>query len=363
MKKIILLIIIFLSTVSNSNAQRIKDLAYFKGISTEQLIGYGLVVGLAGTGDSHRSSFTIQSITSMLKRFGITVPETNLRTRNVAAVMITAKVNNLYKEGTEFDVVVSSMGDATSLMGATLLMTPLSGADGSVYGIAQGPISIGGFDINTGSGGRVAKNHALSGRIPGGGKLEAEIPGGEINQSELSLILREPDFTTLNNVATAINQQFGDGTASAEGASEVRLIVPNNVTDFTSFISQLESIEVQKDVVARVVLNERTGTVVTGSNVRISPVTISHGSLNISIQSFPLVSQPNAFSQGETVLFNNLVPNADQESGNAVTIDGATNVQEVAAALNSLNVSPRDIIAVFQALKEAGALTAELIII
>ncbi len=363
MKKVTLALIIFLITFSNSNAQRIKDLAYFRGISSEQLIGYGLVVGLAGTGDSHRSSFTIQSITSMLKRFGITVPETNLRTRNVAAVMITAKVNNLYKSGTEFDVVVSSMGDATSLMGATLLMTPLSGVDGSVYGIAQGPISIGGFDINTESGGRVAKNHALSGRIPGGGKLEVEIPGGEISQSELSLLLREPDFTTLNNIASAINQQFGDGTAESQGASEIRLVVPNDVTDFTSFISQLESIEVQKDVVAKVVLNERTGTVVTGSNVRISPVTISHGSLNISIQSYPLVSQPNSFSNGETVLFNNLVPKANQDNGNAVTIDGASNVQEVAAALNSLNVSPRDIIAVFQALKEAGALTAELIII
>ncbi len=360
MKKIILILII----TSTLFAQRIKDIAYFQGVNSEQLIGYGLVVGLAGTGDTHRSSFTIQSVTSMLKRFGITVPETNLRTRNIAAVMVTARINNFVKAGSEFDINVSSMGDATSLMGGTLLMTPLSGKDGNVYAIAQGPMSIGGYDINTGSGGRVAQNHALSGRIPNGAILETDIKQGSLNASQLSVILKDPDFTTAFNIAEAVNGQFGAGTAEAKDASEIKINVPDQFSEnLTSFLSGVESIEVQKDVIAKVILNERTGTVVSGSNVRISPVTISHGSLNITIRSFPIISQPNSFSNGETTLFNNLVPQANENNSNAISIDGAANAQEVAAALNSLKVSPRDIIAIFQALKEAGALTAELIII
>lgn len=345
-------------------SQRIKDLTFIKGITTQQLIGYGLVVGLNGTGDSHRSSFTVQSVISMLKRFGITVPETNLRTRNIAAVMITARINNMYKSGSQFDVIVSSMGDASSLMGGTLLMTPLSGTDGTVFGIAQGPVSIGGFDVSTGSGGRVAKNHALTGRIPSGGALDRDFPGGNLTPGQVNLLLKEPDFTTLNNITDSINVRYGTGTAEAIGASEIKINVPNNQqASLTSFIADLESIEVIKDVAAKVVLNERTGTVVAGDHVRIAPVTISHGGLNITIRSYPLVSQPPAFSEGETTVFNNLVPTVESEAGNVVSIDGASNVQEVAAALNSLQVSPRDIIAIFQALKEAGALTAELVII
>jgi flagellar P-ring protein precursor FlgI len=358
-------IIIFLLMTSVLSAQRIKDIAYFKGVNSEQLIGYGLVVGLAETGDSYRSSFTVQSIISMLKRFGITVPETNLRTRNVAAVMVTAKVTNLLKPGAEFDIVVSSMGDATSLMGGTLLMTPLSGQDGTVYAMGQGPISVGGYDINTRSGGRLAKNHSSTGRVPGGGILEHEIPGSGLDGNEISIFLKSPDFTTCSNTAQAINNNFGGEIARSMGASEIKVTPPNDRMDnIPLFLAELESIQVQKDVIAKVVLNERTGTVVTGSNVQISPVTISHGSLNISIRSYPIISQPTPFSEGgNTEVFNNLVPSAREEEENSVSIDGASNVQEVAAALNSLNVSPRDIIAIFQALKEAGALTAELVII
>lgn len=346
------------------NAQRIKDVAYFKGVSSEQLIGYGLVVGLGGTGDSYRSSFTVQSVTSMLKRFGITVPETNLRTRNIAAVMVTAKVDNLQKPGSEFDVMVSSMGDATSLLGGTLLMTPLSGKEGTVYGFSQGPISVGGYDINTSSGGRFARNHALTGRIPSGGNVEKEFSGAQINAQSLSVLLKDPDFTTANNISTAINTQFGDGTAELLGAAEVKINVPTDrQNNLTSFLADVESIQIERDAIAKVVLNERTGTVVAGSNVRILPVSISHGGLNINIKSYPVISQPGAFSQGNTEVFNNLVPNVQEEGNNTVSIDGASNVQEVAAALNSLKVSPRDIIAIFQALKEAGALTGELVII
>ena len=359
-------IIFVLLIVSNILfAQRIKDIAYFKGINSEQLIGYGLVVGLAGTGDSHRSTFTVQSITSMMKRFGITVPETNLRTRNVAAVMVTAKLNNLAKKGAEFDVSVSSMGDAKSLMGGTLLMTPLSTQTGAVYAMSQGAISIGGYDINTSSGGRVAKNHALSGRIPNGGILEKPLLEEGFIPDGLSVMLKDPDFTTSNAIADSINNIFGTQVARSVDGSEIELTIPaDNQNNLTAFLSRVESIEVIKDVVAKVVLNERTGTVVAGSNVKISPVSISHGSLNITIKSFPIISQPSAFSNGETQVFNNQVPNVNEdENGNSIyAIEGASNAQEVAAALNSLKVSPRDIIAIFQALKEAGALTAELVI-
>jgi len=363
MKKYLIIILLCLTNLSLF-AQRLKDVSFFKGSTSEQLIGYGLVVGLGGTGDSYRSTFTVQSIVSMLKRFGITVPDVNLRTKNVAAVMITASINSYLKSGSEFDVNVSSMGDATSLMGGTLLMSPLSGRDAVLYALSQGPISIGGYDVNTASGGRVAKNHALSGRIPGGGILEKELPTSELDSLEVQIILNSPDYTTANNVVSAINQQVGQDAALAFDASEIRVKIPTDKqNNIPQFLAQLEAIQVQTDAVAKVVLNEKTGTVVAGSNVKILPVTISHGSLKINIKSYPLISQPGAFSGGNTALFNNLVPSVEKENNNVVSINGASNVQEVAAALNSLKVTPRDIIAIFQAIKEAGALQAELVII
>ena len=345
------------------NAQRLKDIAFFKGVNREQLIGYGLVVGLSGTGDTYRSTMTHQSIISMLKRFGVKVPELNFRTRNVAAVMVTATVPNVAKKGAQFDVVVSSMGDAQSLMGGTLLLTPLSDKTGKVYATAQGPLSIGGFDVRTASGGRISRNHALTARVPNGGIVETDLPGKTTGDStKVKIVLKDPDFTTANNVALAINAVF-QNVAKAKDASEIEVSVPQNErANLTNFLATLESIQVQRDVEARVVLNERTGTVVSGSNVQIAPCTISHGSLNITIRSYPVISQPSSFSQGETVVFNNLVPTVQQDENNAIAITGATNVQQVAAALNSLKVSPRDIIAIFQAIKEAGALNAELII-
>lgn len=345
-------------------SQRIKDIGYFNGVSSEQVLGYGLVVGLAGSGDTYRSAFTVQSVTSMLKRFGITVPQTDLRTRNVASVMVTAKLNSYLKSGSEFDVTVSSMGDATSLQGGTLLMTPLSGLDGNVYAFAQGAISVGGFDITTPSGNRMAKNHSLAGRIPLGGTLQASPAQLKTNAGELSIMLRNPDFTTANNIAKAVNAKFNSEIAKANDAAEIKVTIPQDrQTNLTAFISELEIIPVQNDVIAKVVLNERTGTVVAGNNVKITPVTISHGNLNIDVRSYPVVSQPGAFSNGTTVFFNNQIPYSSQDSSSAVAIQGAGTVQEVASALNSLKVSPRDIIAIFQALKEAGALIAELVII
>ncbi|MDQ7817334.1 MAG: flagellar basal body P-ring protein FlgI [Melioribacteraceae bacterium] len=352
--------IIFFNSLT---AQRIKDVAYLNGQGSEQIIGYGLVVGLAGTGDSYRSSFTVQSVSSMLKRFGITVPQSDLKTKNVAAVIVTATLNSNLKTGAEFDIVVSSMGDATSLQGGTLLMTPLSGINGRVYGFAQGPVSVGGYDINTLSGNRISKNHSLAGRIPRGGSLKESINIEGTTYDEISIFLKSPDLTTSNNITTAIVSKFGAESAKAIDAAQILVVVPaDRQNNLIAFLAEIENIEIQVDDVAKVVLNERTGTVVAGSTVRILPVSITHGSLNIQIRSYPMISQPNAFSKGNTMLFNNLVPSVYQDSTNTVAIQGATNVQEVAAALNSLKVSPRDIISIFQALKEAGALIAELVI-
>ncbi|MDT3695828.1 MAG: flagellar basal body P-ring protein FlgI [Ignavibacterium sp.] len=357
-------IIIVLLFSSLGYPQRIKDIATISGDNQEQVIGYGLVVGLAGTGDSYRTQFTMQSITSMLKRFGITVPQTDVKTRNVAAVMVTANLNSNYKPGAKFDVTVSSMGDATSLLGGTLLMTPLSGISGEVYAFAQGPLSIGGFDYRTSTGNRVAKNHSLAGRVPQGGILKNTLNAPLTTNKIVSIYLRMPDITTSNNVAQSINAVFGDSAAIPIDASEIRVNVPNNrQNNYIGFLAELEALTVQTDYIAKVVLNERTGTVVAGTNVQIKPVSITHGSLNITIENYPIVSQPGPFSSGTTAVVNNLVPYAVQDSTNTIAISGASNVQEVASALNSLKVSPKEIIAIFQALKEAGALIAELVII
>ncbi len=363
MKKL-LIIILFGFLFTNIFAQRIKDIAYISGENSQQVVGYGLIVGLAGTGDTQRSTFTVQSVSSMLKRFGITVPQTDLRTRNVAAVMVTANLNPYLKEGASFDVTVSSLGDASSLLGGTLILTPLSGTSGIVYGYAQGSISVGGYDFNTSSGSRIARNHALAGRVPRGGVLKKSINTSVLPSSEISVFLNDPDITTASNVANAINNKFGQQTALASDAGEIKVKIPTDKqNNLVSFISDLELLPVQVDVNAKVVLDERTGTVVAGSNVKISPVTITHGNLNIQIRSYPIISQPNAFSSGTTTVVNDAVPYVSQDSTNTVAIQGASNVQEVAAALNSLKVSPKDIISIFQALKEAGALIAELIII
>ncbi len=364
MKKIIFVVVLIFSVISENYGQRIKDIAYIGGENSEQVLGYGLIVGLSGTGDSHRSIFTVQSITSMLKRFGITVPQADLKTKNVAAVMVTATLNAYLKSGAKFDVNVSSLGDATSLLGGTLLMTPLSGINGNVYGYAQGSISVGGYDLSTPTGARVSKNQTLAGRIPRGGLLQTEASSAVLPTDEISVFLKDPDMTTSNNISNAINTKFGANTALASDPAEIKIKVPaEKQANMVGFLAELEGLTVVIDYAAKVVLNERTGTVVSGSNVKIQSVTITHGGLNLSIKSYPVISQPGAFSNGTTAVFNNLVPYASQDSTNTIAIQGASNVQEVAAALNSLKVSPKDIIAIFQALKEAGALIAELVII
>jgi flagellar P-ring protein FlgI len=368
MKRSAIIAILIISVVTTgivSGATRIKDIAYVKGVHTQQLIGYGLVVGLNGTGDTYRSTFTLQSVTSMLKRFGITVAQENLRLRNVAAVMVTASVSGYAKEGTSADVVVSSLGDATSLQGGTLLMTPISGIDGEVIAMAQGPISVGGMSVRAG-GNEVRRNHTAAGRVPGGAVMEKSLRASIPIDSSVSIILSNADFTTAVRIAEAINGKFSTAFAHADDASSVRLSVPQDFRSsgkLVEFISGVELLEINPDVTAKVVINERTGTIVIGGNVTILPVAISHGGLNIDIEATPVISQPGAFSQGQTVATNLMSISANEDTSAVVALNGAATVQDVAKALNTLKVAPRDIIAIFQALKEAAALKAELVII
>ena len=364
-KTIKILLVVFFLTLAQVNAQRIKDIAYIKGNSSIQLFGYGLVVGLARTGDSQTQQFTIQSISSMLKKFGITVSQSQIRTRNVAAVMVTATISSFLKPGTKFDVLVSSIGDARSLQGGTLLLTPLSTfGNEDVYAFAQGPISVGGFDYSTPTGNRIARNHVLTGRVPQGGIVQGNSKVMKDTMSVVKVFLKEPDLITVNNVVDAINGKFNNKIASAVDPSEVRVKIPQQFkNDPLKFLAQLESISVEEDYPARVVLNERTGTVVAGANVKIKPVTISHGGMNIIIRNYPIISQPGAFSNGNTVVMDNMIPYVQRDSTNVVAINGASTVQEVANALNSLKVEPQDIIEIFQALKAAGALVGELVIL
>jgi flagellar P-ring protein FlgI len=346
-------------------AIRIKDIAHVHGVRGQQIIGYGLVVGLNGTGDTQRSTFTLQSVSSMLKRFGINVPQNDLRLRNVAAVMVTATVPGFTKEGGEVDVIVSSMGDATSLQGGTLLITPLSGIDGVVYVMAQGPISVGGMSVRA-NGNEIRRNHTAAGRIPGGGMVEKTPESAIGKDSTISVVLMEPDFTTAMRIADAVNTKLGERLARAEDGASISIRVPDTVRAnrrLVDFIASIEGLEVTPDVVAKVVINERTGTIVVGGAVSILSVAISHGGLNIEIESIPMVSQPGPFSQGTTVTSQLTAVYAGQDTTAVQAFNGTATVQDVARTLNALKVTPRDIIAIFQALKRAGALNAELVII
>ena len=371
MKKLLVLgLLSLLGTVARyelaASGARIKDLAYVQGVRGQQLIGYGLVVGLNNTGDTQRSTFTVQSVVSMLKRFGITVPPGDLRLRNVAAVMVTATVPGFSKEGGICDVIVSSMGDATSLQGGTLLMTPLSGIDGTVYAMGQGPLSVGGVSVKA-NGNEIRRNHTAAGRIPGGAVIERSITTAFFKDSTVSVVLTQADFTTAERIAEAINTKLGTRAAVPADGSTVNITIPYDYRSggrIVEFISLVELLEVSPDVVARVIINERTGTVIVGGNVSILPVAISHGGLNIDIESVPIVSQPEPLSRnGQTVVTQMSSVAAGEDSTAVVAFNGVATVQEVARALNSLKVTPRDIISIFQALKEAGALKAELVII
>jgi len=354
--------LLFLAAASRGEATRLKDFADLTGVRNNQLIGYGLVVGLDGTGDGQKSTFTRQSLTSMLRRVGVTVDAEALKVENIAAVVVTATLPPFARQGSRVDVTVSSIGDCESLRGGVLLMTPLKGADSQVYAVGQGPVSIGGFSFGGRGGGGVQKNHPTTGRVANGGLVEQEIPFDFTAQDRFRYALHEPDFTTAQRTAIAINQHFGMDVARPADAGTIEVEIPPEFRQQPVFFAAaLESIDIQQDHPARVVLNERTGTVIMGQDVRLSTVAISHGSLSISITETPLVSQPQPLSAGgETVVATQSEVAVTEEERRLVIVDEGVSLAEVVRALNALGVGPGDLIAILQAAKAAGALHADL---
>ncbi|MDB6054760.1 MAG: flgI [Verrucomicrobiales bacterium] len=343
---------------------RIKDLALLMGARDNQLVGYGLVVGLAGDGDKN-PVYTLQSIANSLQRFGITIPAATLSSKNIAAVMITADIPAFKKSGSRLDITISSLGDAKSLQGGVLLQAPLLGADGKVYAVAQGPLSIGGIAAGDGGGGgaSVQKNHPTVGQIIGGALVEREIPAQIVHNNMIEIMLREADFTSSSRMAVAINEVF-PFSAKALDSSSVKVEIPGNLEgSLVDFISRVEAIEVTPDTTARIIINERTGTIVATSQIKISSCAVSHGSVTISIASSLDVSQPAPLSQkGTTVVTPRSDTKVNEQKSALVTLPEMPTVEKVATALNSLGVTPRDMMSIFQAMKQAGALHAELIV-
>jgi flagellar P-ring protein precursor FlgI len=341
---------------------RVRDIARIQSVRDNQLVGYGLVVGLNGTGDSSQSPFTLESVVAMLQRFGITVDPRRLKTKNVAAVMVTADIPAFAKNGSKLDVTVSSISDASSLQGGTLLQTPLLGADEEVYALAQGPVSIGGFSAGSG-GSSASKNHPTVGRVPGGALIEREV-STRLAESDgvIRVNLNHPDFADAARIAAALNSRLGEGTAVPEDAASVRVQAPTGSEgSMVRLIAEIGEVRVQPSTPAKVVLNERTGTVIIGGGVRIAPVAVAHGSLTVEIQTDLDVSQPAPLSKGGTTV---VVPrtgvSVSESRASLVELQPGTTLAELVRALNALQVTPRDVIAIIQSIKDAGALFAEL---
>jgi len=345
---------------------RIKDIAHVNGVRSNQLVGYGLIVGLDNSGDSQQALFTIESVANMLQDFGIKADPTKMRVRNVAAVMITADLPAFGKPGDTMDVTVSSMGDAKTLQGGTLLQSPLKAANGEVYAVAQGAISVGGFSAG-GGGTSVVKNHTTVGRIPRGAIIEKATQTAMTVGDNLTFSLDDQDFTTSVRIAKAINDKFGDGTASATDAGAVTVKVRSDQSNqIVSLISTIGDLTIQPDSTAKIVVDERTGTVAIGASVQISPIAISHGNLSVEISTDYLVSQPPPAPARGTVAMApaTVVPqkavNAVEQQASLVTLKGGSTIEGLVQALNALKVTPRDIIAILQTIKQAGALHGEI---
>lgn len=354
--------IVVLLSFSISYGVRIKDIAQVAGVRTNQLVGYGLVVGLAGTGDKSTTQFTIQSLVNMLENMGIRVDKNSLKVKNVAAVMVTADMPVSAKPGSKLDVTVSSIGDASSLLGGVLLQTPLRGVDGKIYALAQGPLAVGGFSAG-GEAATAAKNIATVARIPGGATIERSIPFNFSAQKEITLNLSTFDFSTTNQILNKINSSFNNSLAYAPNISTIKIKVPEQFqNNLIPFLAALENLEITPDAPAKVVVDEKTGTVVLGEHVTISPVAISHGNLHIVVQELPQVSQPEPFSQGETQRVPRTQLGVKEEKKNLVLLKGAT-IQELVKGLNAIGATPRDLISILRTLKAAGALHANLEVI
>ncbi len=359
----ILILLLALSTFADG--VRVRDLVMISGARDNQLVGYGLVVGLAGDGDKDQI-YTKQSVANLLQRYGIIIPASTISAKNVAVVMVTADIPAFAKNGSRIDVTVASMGDAKSLSGGVLLQTPLLGADNKVYAVAQGALVIGGFYAGDGGpgGASVTKNHPTTGQIANGALVEREIPTQIVRDKSVELLLRQPGFTSAALLATAINDVFTNA-AHAEDSTSVRVQMPPGAdADPVSFIASLENIAVTPDTPpARIIINERTGTIVATANIHISSCAVAYGNITINVASTLDVSQPNPFSRkGSTVVTPSTTTDVTENKSSLVALPELPTVDKVAAALNALGATPRDMMSIFQAMKQAGALQADLIV-
>lgn len=361
------LIITLISVIApQAHAERVKDLAKVAGVRTNQLVGYGLVVGLNGTGDqTSQAPFTIQSIRNMLTKFGVTIPaDVNPQLKNVAAVTVTAVLPPFIKVGQTIDVTVSSIANAQSLRGGSLLMMPLRGIDGEVYAVAQGNLVVGGLDVSGKDGSRITVNVPSAGRIPNGASVEREVPNNFGTTPYVTLNLNTPDFTTATRLVEGINKTLGDGTAQALDSVTVRVAAPTDLSQRIAYLSTLESMDIEPgEAPARVIVNSRTGTVVIGSRVRVMPAAVSHGSLTVTITEHNDVSQPNALAQGTTVTTPRTDVKVDQPEARMFIFNAGVDLDAIVRAVNQVGAAPGDLVAILEALKEAGALRAELIVI
>jgi flagellar P-ring protein precursor FlgI len=361
--KTILITLSLLAVSTLSYADRIKDLASIAGVRSNQLVGYGLVVGLNGTGD--KTSFTGQSLRTMLRELGITLPPgTNPKSKNVAAVAVHTDLPAFVKPGQTIDVTISSLGDAKSLRGGSLLMTPLKGIDGQIYAMAQGNMVVSGFGAEAGDGSRVTVNIPSAGRIPNGATVERAV-GNAFNVGDsIILNLHQPDFTTASRLTDSINHTLGKGTARAMDAASIKINAPRDPSQRVPFLSLVENLQLEPaEGGAKVIVNSRTGTIVIGKNVRIFPVAVAHGNLSVTISTNAEVSQPNSFSNGETVVTPNYGIEVNEENARMFMLKPGVTLDEIVRAVNQVGAAPGDLVAILEAMKQAGALRAELIII
>lgn len=338
---------------------RIKDIAKVQGVRSNQLVGYGLVVGLSGTGDSNKSIFTLQSVANMLKSFGVSIQASQMQPKNVAAVMVTAQLPPFVKPGDTIDITISSLGDAKSLQGGTLIQTPLRAANGAVYAVGQGPLSVGGYSAG-GGGNSQQKGFTTAGTIPSGAIVERDVPTQFSANGTINLALNQPDFTTASRISEAVDSRFGP-ISFARDPGTVVINVPEYYTNnIVGFVASLEDLAVTPDNIAKIVINERTGTIVMGANVTIDQVAIAQGNLTVKIGTTTEVSQPPPFSGGSTVVTDKKTVDVNEPKASMIVLPATANVGDVVNALNAVGATPRDIIAILQAMKAAGALHAEL---
>jgi len=361
--KIFLISIALIITSTIAQAERIKDLASIAGVRNNQLIGYGLVVGLDGTGD--KTKFTGQSLRSLLRELGVTLPPgTDPKSKNVAAVAVHADLTPFTKVGQTIDVTVSSLGDAKSLRGGSLIMTPLKGADGKIYAMAQGNLIVGGFGAEAGDGSRVTVNIPSTGRVPNGGTVERTVKNTFNVGDHIVLNLHQADFTTASRLTDSINHTLGRGTARSIDAGSIKVNAPRDPSQRVPFLSLVENLQLSPgEAAAKIVVNSRTGTIVIGQHVRVSPAAVTHGNLSVTISANTEVSQPNALSNGVTVVTPNFDIEVTEEDSRMFLFNPGVSLDEIVRAVNQVGAAPGDLVAILEALKQAGALHAQLVVI